>query len=436
MRPEKILIPLLLLGSLHGSGQTLREFVAQALENNYDIRITRNEEKIAALSNTAGNAGMLPSVGLDGAFNRNINNTRQQFFITEDRVGTNARTDNTSARLTADWLIFGGFRVQGRRDQLRYLEELGAAESRFLIEQTVTDLASLYYQLASARERLKVYASALDVSASRLKLEEMRRETGTSGILPFYQALMDYQSDSALFRMEESTVRNIEIQLNTLARNTPEPGVNFPAEITYPEIQAAPEEIARQAIQASQELRMARVTELIADAQSTVNRAVMYPEISIFGGYAYSQLSNEVGFLKSSRNYGPEYGVSIRFNLFNGGQTQTTIRNDELRELNAALTTQQIQLSLESAVARNAENLASLGDRIRLARQTTETARETVEVARRQYAQGLLSGMDFRTIQLEATRTELTLTGLLQARAEVALQLHRLAGTVVETALQ
>ena len=43
---------------------TLRKCLEIGLEQNYDVRIVRNEEQISDNDATAGNAGMLPTIGL------------------------------------------------------------------------------------------------------------------------------------------------------------------------------------------------------------------------------------------------------------------------------------------------------------------------------------------------------------------------------------
>ena len=47
------------------------------LENNYDLRIVRNEEQISDNNATLGNAGFLPTIGLNGGYNYRESNSNQ-----------------------------------------------------------------------------------------------------------------------------------------------------------------------------------------------------------------------------------------------------------------------------------------------------------------------------------------------------------------------
>ena len=56
---------------------TLENAVKIALENNFEIKISRNELKIDQVNVAYGNAGMLPRVAANFQDNNNIQNTTQ-----------------------------------------------------------------------------------------------------------------------------------------------------------------------------------------------------------------------------------------------------------------------------------------------------------------------------------------------------------------------
>ena len=56
---------------------SLTQAIDIALKNNYSITISKNDVEIATNNNKIGNAGMLPSIDLNGAPSKSINNTRQ-----------------------------------------------------------------------------------------------------------------------------------------------------------------------------------------------------------------------------------------------------------------------------------------------------------------------------------------------------------------------
>ena len=128
------MLRLLLLGCLVGAAQlqtvaqgglSLEELVSMAIEENYQIRILKNLEQVADNRNTIGQAGMLPTVGISGEARSAINNSRQQFFTGDSQEASNATRRSTSAAVDASWIVFDGFAMFARRDQLDQLTALG-----------------------------------------------------------------------------------------------------------------------------------------------------------------------------------------------------------------------------------------------------------------------------------------------------------------------
>ena len=127
---NKIYTLLLVCATSTSWGQSLQEFINRALENNYQIRIMKNEALVASNNNTAGNAGQLPTVDLEGSASRSYNNTNQQLADGSVREGSNAQSSDISASATANWTVFDGFRVQAKKDGSLNLRESGYEKVR------------------------------------------------------------------------------------------------------------------------------------------------------------------------------------------------------------------------------------------------------------------------------------------------------------------
>jgi outer membrane protein TolC len=81
---------------------TIDEAMALALKNNFDISVSKSEAAISATNNTAGAAGMLPSINLTGSGNYALKQTGSK--ASENEEYTNHRmvllTLNAGAELS------------------------------------------------------------------------------------------------------------------------------------------------------------------------------------------------------------------------------------------------------------------------------------------------------------------------------------------------
>src|ERR1039457_5084426 len=92
-----ILIPFILLSCSLCQDQkmlTPEEAIAIALKNNYAIRIARTAADIDKVNNTAGNAGILPTIGITGSDIYNMSNYNQQ--LSNDADITFSKADANS----------------------------------------------------------------------------------------------------------------------------------------------------------------------------------------------------------------------------------------------------------------------------------------------------------------------------------------------------
>jgi outer membrane protein len=125
---------------------TLEDAVDTALKNNFDIRISRNASRIAQANNTAGNAGMLPTV----AFNSSVAaalNTQHQELSNGTVTNTSPSTLAGNAGVELSWTLYDGGKMFVTRQKLREATQLGEFQFRETVQQTLYEVVAAYYDL-------------------------------------------------------------------------------------------------------------------------------------------------------------------------------------------------------------------------------------------------------------------------------------------------
>ena len=408
-----------------GSAQSLKEMINTALVNNYQIRIVKNEAQIATNNNVTGNTGILPTVDLNGGYSNSLNNTKQKFADGTIRQGNNAKNTNLNLSALVNWTVFNGFYVYARRNQLAYLEELGQLNSKFYIEQTV------YHQLMYEQHLLKNYQQSLSISLFRLTLEKKRKDVGVGKAMDYGQALVDYQTDSIRLLVQQNTIQALKIDLNNVLNNELEKEISMVDNEFVLLAIPTKEVLLQQVDEANNQLAQQRLQELIAETELRMTKANRYPKIDLFTGYQYSKSTAAVGFSNSNQNYGPTVGVSISFNLYNGGTVNREIKNTEIATENTLLTKQQINKQINADVLNFYNEFNSIGTQIALAKSNVEEMTKVYETAQEQLKKGAINGYDFRLTQTTLLNSELTLIQLQFALKAIEINLNRLSGNVL-----
>lgn len=432
----KRLFALLLLGLCTGSlvaqqELSLAQLVEQALQENYQIRIAQNAITQAENSDTYGNAGYFPTVNLNGERRTSVRNARQEFFSGDSQQATNARSTATSATLEVNWVVFDGLAVFARKDRLEQLTALSKADLRFFVEQTVADLALAYYQLQQQDQLLARLRESLDVSQVRLAFEEQALEIGTSNRLNVQLAQVDRNTDSSLIIQQEALLLETTIAINRLINR--DLGTSLvPTDSLVLREDLVLEELITAARNNNAALQQRRLAELLAETNAEITNGALFPEVSLFGNYDFNRQSNEVGFLQSSRTFGPEYGIRVRFNLFSGQQVRIAQQNAQIDIATEQLRTADLNLEIEQSIRTAYLRWETALRQANLERESVAAAEAALTVARRQYELGELTNIDFRVIQLNLVNAQ---TRLLEAQftaKQREVELLRWSGSLLE----
>lgn len=408
----------------------LSSLIDRVLTENYQVKIVRNEALQAANNNTPGNAGFLPTVDLQGTTSRAVNNTHQELFNGTTREGKDAKTKAYSGFVEANWTVFDGFRMFAMRDKLSLLEQVGTIEARYFIEQTIADVSVAYYRLILETDLLSNLRKTFMVSQFRYKLEAKKRQVGSGTTLDYNLALMDYNTDSLAVIEQEQVIKSLQIQLNRLTRRDPD-AVLIPAEqeLTLKGI-ADKETLTDRAIQANKDIKLAMIRELIAEKDIRIQQASRYPQVDVYGRYAYSRQKNDIGVTELNRTYGRTYGITVRLNLFDGGNLNKAIANEKLASENSVLTRQNTIEVIISEILDRFYEYRSLMKQQSVSRENIRLAGQSQEIARTQLEKGAIDGYNFRQTQLSVIAVQNQLTQINFAIRSLEIEIDRLTGNL------
>ncbi len=414
---------------------SLEDLVDLTLRENYQLQIIRKQQQMAENMDTPGNAGMLPMAGIGSQRSWEIRTSEASLFTGETRSGDNARSTFFNAMVEVDWMVFDGFSMFARRDRLGYLAQMSELETRYFLEQTVSDLAKTYYLLIREKRLLESLQQSKEVSAYRLELEERKRAVGSGSALLYHQAVVDYNSDSAMVVGQEMTIRDQQIQINRLINRNPRLTLQPGNETIDLQGIAQTGELIALAVNNNRDLELAKLEEMLAEANVRIEKGERYPQVSLFGNYAFSHQTSELGIIESSQSRGAQFGIRVRFNLYDGGRQNTKVENVVLEKESAGIYEKDTHAFIESELIRLISRYEAFLQQYRLLQESTDAAEKSLTIAREQLQTGAINGYEFRQTQLAALLVENQLIELKYAMRMIEIDVYRLSGVLMERVL-
>ena len=319
---QAYLIILFFLSVTGGLGQvadtlSLSEALSLALRNNFSISLAVNGTRIAELNNTAGNAGMLPQVGLTGTRSVSVNNTYQRYYDGRERQSASARNDNISGGIALGWTLFDGFDMFIQKQRLSEMQGLSEIQLQATIENTAAEVISAYYAVITQQKMVDVYREAMVITSERKRIAKAGVGFGTSSELSLLQASVDYNADSSAYIQQIKLLQNAKIELNRiLCRDLyilfeVYPDIPFRTDLSFEELW---ESVSKQ----NPEIRASRTSLSIALLERRSANSSWYPHISLSSGYNLSKSESEVGIMQLNQNRGYNVGLTATYSLFDG----------------------------------------------------------------------------------------------------------------------
>lgn len=409
----------------------LREALKTGLANNYGIRLQKNYETIAGNNNTLGNAGFLPAATISVSQNNTINTTHQEQFSGTLRDVDNAKNNSLNLGLQVNWTIFDGMRMFVNRRMLGILEELGVNGTTLVMENFVADATSMYYAIVQAKKMVKVAKEALDLSSRRREIAEAKLKIGSGSQLMLMQSTVDQNADSTRLLQQITLLENLKTDLNrVLGRDVL---IQFDITDTIPFFGIpGTDSVFSLADRQNSQLAAARLHSDLARYEIKEAQADRYPKLSLNGSYTYSTLKAETGFLKQNQSYGPSYGISLSYNLFNGFNVNRSIQNARVMLNSADLEADEIALGIRGTLAKLMNQHASNSRIVALQQENVVVAHENMNIAFEKYKLGSLNDLEIREIQRKLIEADYELIAAQYEVKKIEIEISRYCGNLLK----
>ena len=379
---------------------SLRKCLEIGLEENYSIRIVKNDEQASANTANAAYAGLLPTVDLSAGYGADITSSKSTARASgETKSSYNYLDQDFRAGVQLNWTVFDGFGLWTNYKQLKLMKEQGMLQTRISIEDFMAEMASEYYNFIQQKIRLKNFRYAVKLSKERMRIVEERYNIGNFSKLDYQQAKVDFNADSAKYMKQQETLKSSVIRLNELMANAqvndkifiPDTIIDVDVSLNYNQLESNMLMNNTDLLRSDQSSSMAQL-----DLKKVLSRN--YPYVKLNAGYNLNRYKYEIAANKKVDNWGLSTGVTVGFNIFDGKRAADR-KNARLKIESKKLEREDVELSIRANFNNLWQAYRNNIEVLYLERQNVIAAQENYDIAHERYLLGDLSGFEMREAQ-------------------------------------
>lgn len=377
----------------------LKDAVQIALENNYEIKIAKNDLKIDESNVTSGNAGMLPNATASIVHNNNIQNLSQTRADGTTNSLDNAKSNSLNYGVSLGWTIFDGLRMFAMKDQLKELQKLGENQLKLTIITKISDVQAAYFDLVQQQQQLSALDSTLVISNQRVNLAQNRFTIGKASKLEVLNAQVDINTDKVSLLRQKEMYANAKVLLNQiLARDLT---VDFKVADTFiMEKQLDFTELKALAEKQNPQVEALIINKKVAELELKKIKSGRYPTVKVNTGYNFSDTESSLGFTTQSSARGLNYGFSASLNLFDGFAQKRNEKIASIQIENTAVQIEQQRVALHAQLTTAYQTYVTNLELIELEEKNEAIAKQNLDITLDKFRIGTITTLEFRTAQL------------------------------------
>ncbi len=387
---------------------TISEAIEATLKNNFDIKISKNIEKISKNNTSILNNNYLPLIQIGSELNNITQNIEIETPNGISGTLNDTKTDNNSAILSFNYNLIDS---NGRKYNYQKSKELYSKtklEVRDIIENTVLQLYSIYFELSRLAEQHKIIIKSLDISKKRLERKLLEFEYGQSNNLEVLNAEVDMNNDSIRLLNTMKKLVNAKSDLNLIMNY--QSTDNYLTNTDFKFLSRSElSKLYSNGINNNTTFLIQEKEVVISNINQKITRFSYLPTIGLIGSYGWNESINDnpYAFYNKSISDGFSAGINLRWDLFRGGKKIIANKNSKLSIENSKIlkesTILKLKNELKNAYDTHFNNLYILA----VQKKNVVTNMNNFERNLEKYNIGTISSIEFRRAQLNLLNANL-----------------------------
>ena len=379
---------------------TLGECLDYALENNIQLRQSRNDYLSGVEDTKEAKAALFPSLAASAT--QGYTN-----YPSSNAVDRNSYTGTYG--LNAGMTLYEGGKLRTAVKQQQVQNRIDA----LAVEESANDIriaiVQAYMQCLYAAETVTVNRSTAEASKARRDRAEAMWQAGSISKVDFAQLESQYVSDEYQVVVARTSLDNYKLQLKQLLELdiTEEMNLAAPAIQESEVLSALPAkaEIYATALDAMPEIKRGELGVESAELGIKQARAGFFPSVSLSAGIGTGHMSGG-GFESGSQvwnRFNENIGLSVSIPIFSNRKNRTAVNKARIAVSNSYLERQNLEKQLLREVESAYLDAVSAQSQYTAAREKQRYAQQSYDLTDEQFRVGMKNTVELITAQNELT---------------------------------
>lgn len=379
---------------------TLGECLDYALENNIQLRQSRNDYLSGVEDTREAKAALFPSLAASAT---------QGFTNYPSSNATDRNSYTGTYGLNAGMTLYEGGKLRTAVKQQQVQNRIDA----LAVEESANDIriaiVQAYMQCLYAAEAVTVNCSTAEASKARRDRAEAMWQAGSISKVDFAQLESQYVSDEYQVVVARTSLDNYKLQLKQLLELdiTEEMNLAAPAIQESEVLSALPAkaEIYATALDAMPEIKRGELGVESAELGIKQARAGFFPSVSLSAGIGTGHMSGG-GFESGSQvwnRFNENIGLSVSIPIFSNRKNRTAVNKARIAVSNSYLERQNLEKQLLREVESAYLDAVSAQSQYTAAREKQRYAQQSYDLTDEQFRVGMKNTVELITAQNELT---------------------------------
>ena len=388
---------------------SLNDAVKITLENNLDIKIVENQDEIFKNNASFLNSGYLPTISSNAGINKSEQNIEIETPNNLSGKLDNMKSENSFSNISLNYILLDNSGRNFNYKKSKELSNRSKLEVKEVIENTLLQLFTVYYEVCRLFEEREIIKSSLEISKTRLERKNTEFEFGQSTKLEVLNAEVDVNTDSIKLLSSIKNLSNAKRDLNLIMNVELNSNYDLDRNVIYNSKDKI-SEFYKNAAENNTRLKIYDKSVDISSYELKSIKSTYLPTIGLVGSYDWNESINDNPYAFFNKNIydGISGGINLSWNIFNSGKRITANKNAKIKLENSKIEKEKVFLIFQKELNNAYETYLNNLFILEVQEKSLLTSENNFLRNLEKYNIGIVSSIEFRRAQINLLNAKLS----------------------------